>query len=348
MKFIDQATIVVKSGKGGPGCVSFRREKYVPRGGPNGGDGGRGGDVVLRASSQKDTLFRFHMNQHFRAENGRPGEGSNRHGRHGADQVIEVPLGTMVFDAETGELLADLTESGAEYVAARGGQGGRGNARFATATNRAPRHAQPGEPGQEFRLRLELKLLADVGLVGLPNAGKSTLISRLSAARPKIADYPFTTLVPNLGVVSVSDEHSFVLADIPGLIEGASQGAGLGHRFLKHIQRCRILVHLLDAGGIDINDPLKDLEVVRAELKAFDSGLALKPELVCLSKMDLTGGDEALQAVQTALPGTTVLGISAVTGRGLSELVHNIWQCLETTSAPEDRPEDLYDAEDDT
>jgi GTP-binding protein len=348
MKFIDQATIVVKSGKGGAGCVSFRREKYVPRGGPNGGDGGRGGDVVLRASSQKDTLFRFHMNQHFRAGNGRPGEGQNRHGKHGADQIIEVPLGTMVLDAETGELLADLTETGAEYLAAQGGRGGRGNARFATSTNRAPRHAQPGDPGEEFRLRLELKLLADVGLVGLPNAGKSTLISRLSAARPKIADYPFTTLVPNLGVVSVSDEHSFVLADIPGLIEGASQGAGLGHRFLKHIQRCRILVHLIDAAGIDLNDPLKDLDALRAELRAFDPDLALKPELICVSKMDLTGSDDSLEAVRKALPGTTVLGISAVSGQGLTELIHHIWECLETMDVPEDRPEDLYDAEDDS
>ncbi|MDY6850613.1 MAG: GTPase ObgE, partial [Thermodesulfobacteriota bacterium] len=232
MKFVDQAKIWVKSGDGGSGCVSFRREKYVPRGGPDGGDGGRGGHVILTVSSQKDTLYRFHLNQHLRAEKGRPGQGKNKRGRNGADLHVKLPLGTLVLDAVTGAMIVDLVKPGQSFIAARGGRGGKGNAHFATATNRAPRHSQPGEPGLELRLGLELKLLADVGVIGLPNAGKSTLISRLSAARPKIADYPFTTLIPTLGVVTADEDNSFVMADIPGLIEGAGQGAGLGHRFL--------------------------------------------------------------------------------------------------------------------
>lgn len=320
MKFVDQAIIQVKSGDGGPGCVSFRREKYVPRGGPDGGDGGRGGHVILAASSQKDTLFRFHLNQHFRAENGRPGEGQNRHGRNGADLVVQLPTGTVVRDSETGALLVDLTQPGQQFIVAPGGRGGQGNARFATSTHRAPRFAQPGEPGQEFRLRLELKLLADVGLIGLPNAGKSTLISRISAARPKIADYPFTTLIPNLGVVAIDEEHSFVVADIPGLIEGASQGAGLGHQFLRHVQRCRLLVHLLDANQIDPDDPLADFRTINAELTAYDPELAAKPQIVVVNKMDLTGADASFQRVRDALPDQPVFALSAVTGSGLAEL----------------------------
>jgi GTP-binding protein len=328
MKFIDSAKIQVKSGDGGRGCVSFRREKYVPRGGPDGGDGGRGGHVILKASSQKDTLFRFHLNQHFKAENGRPGMGKNRHGANGSDLVIRLPQGTTVYDAESGDLLDDLTEPGQSFVVASGGRGGRGNARFATPTNRAPRHAQPGEEGVVLRLRLELKLLADAGLVGLPNVGKSTLISSMSAARPKIADYPFTTLIPNLGVVAVDDEHSFVLADIPGLIQGASQGAGLGHRFLRHIERCRILIHVLDPVGITSDNPLLEYERIRSELTAFDSVLAEKREIVVVNKMDLDQGPEAFQKVVEALPGRKVLAVSAVTRQGLDELKWAVYNYL--------------------
>ena len=326
--------------------MSFRqREKYVPRGGPDGGDGGRGGDVILVASSQKDTLFRFHMNQHFRADNGRPGMGRNRTGASGVHTVIELPIGTMVHDVETNLLLADLTEPGREFVIARGGRGGQGNARFATSTNKAPKFAQPGEPGEELRIRLELKLLADVGLVGLPNVGKSTLISRLSAARPKIADYPFTTLIPNLGMVAVDDEHSFVLADIPGLIEGASQGAGLGHRFLRHIQRCRVLLHLLDAGETDPASPLSELNKINEELIAFDTSLSGKRQLVAVSKMDLTGAEQVAEAVRQALPGQPVFAFSAVTGEGLKELKWALWEALLETDDAESTDE--FEADDD-
>lgn len=321
----------MKAGDGGAGCVSFRREKYVPRGGPDGGDGGRGGHIILSASSQKNTLYRFHFNQHFRAQNGRPGQGKNKHGADGADLIIELPLGTTVLDAETGGILADLTEPGQQFVAARGGRGGFGNAHFVSSTNRAPRQAQPGQPGREVRLRLELKLLADVGLVGLPNVGKSTLISRLSAARPKIADYPFTTLIPNLGLVALDEDHSFVLADLPGLIEGASRGAGLGLRFLRHIQRCRLLVHLLDAGRIDPQKPLADLKTIRAELEAFDSTLTAKKQIVVVNKMDLTGADQALDLVRGSLPDGKVLGISAATGQGLDELKWTLFNLLRET-----------------
>ena len=336
MKFVDQATIFVRSGKGGPGCVSFRREKYIPRGGPNGGDGGDGGDVVLVASSQKDTLYRFHLNQHFRAENGRPGLGKNKHGKNGADLIITVPLGTSVFNADTGDFLADLTIPEQRHIVAGGGRGGRGNARFATATNRAPRHSQPGEPGDELRLRLELKLLADVGLVGLPNAGKSTLISVLSAAKPKIADYPFTTLIPNLGVVSVGDTRSFVLADLPGLIEGAGQGAGLGHRFLRHIQRCRVLAHVLDADRVDPENPLEHYRTICQELDGFDPELLSKTQMVLVSKMDLPGAEAALKAVREAFPKREVVGVSAVTGLGLPELKRSLWRLLQAETETDD------------
>ena len=335
MKFVDQAKIQVKSGHGGPGCLSFRREKYVPKGGPDGGDGGRGGHVIIIASSQKDTLFRFHLNQHFRAKNGQPGQGRNRHGANGENKIIKVPLGTSVYDADTGELLADLTEPDQSIVAAEGGLGGKGNARFASSTNRAPRQTQPGLPGQERTIRLELKLLADVGLVGLPNAGKSTLISKLSAARPKIADYPFTTLIPNLGVVALDEETSLVMADIPGLIEGASQGAGLGHRFLKHVERCRVLLHLLDAGRIKPEAPLEDFDQINRELAAFDPALAEKPQLIAVNKMDLPGADEALAAVRQARPDLEVLSLSALTGQGLDKLKKAVFGFLASTAEPD-------------
>ncbi|MBW1710463.1 MAG: GTPase ObgE [Deltaproteobacteria bacterium] len=320
MKFVDQAVIQVRSGAGGNGCVSFRREKYVPRGGPNGGDGGRGGHVILVASSQKDTLYHFHLNQHFPAKNGKHGQGKDRHGHNAPDLIVELPAGTTVKDAETGATLVDLARPGQKFMVAEGGRGGRGNARFATSTNRAPRRADPGAPGQELKLLLELSLLADVGLIGLPNVGKSTLLSRLSAARPKIADYPFTTLIPTLGVVTVGEEDTINIADIPGLIEGAAQGAGLGHRFLKHVQRCGVLLHMLDASQIDTSDPLTDYKKLNLELAAFSPKLATKEQFVAVNKLDLTGSDQSFKLVQEALPDVKVFGISALTGQGLEEL----------------------------
>jgi len=326
MKFVDQAVIQVRSGAGGNGCLSFRREKNVPKGGPDGGDGGRGGHVVLTASSQKDTLYRFHLNQHFFAKRGGHGRGKGQHGKNAPDLIIELPVGTVVRDGEDGNILIDLNRPGQSFIAVKGGRGGKGNARFATATNQAPRHAQPGRPGQEAKLFLELSLLADVGLLGLPNVGKSTLLSRLSAARPKIADYPFTTLIPSLGIVSAGEDSSFVMADIPGLIEGSAKGAGLGHRFLKHVQRCRVLVHMLDANRIDPGAPLTDYKTINAELAEFSPELTTKKQFVAVNKMDLTGADLGLEAVRTALPDLKVFGISALTGRGLDELK---WALLE-------------------
>ncbi len=331
MKFVDQAKIYISSGHGGAGCVSFRREKYIPRGGPDGGDGGRGGDVIIEAVSQKETLLRFHFNQHFKAGNGRPGQGRRKSGEAGADVRLAVPPGTVVFDAENEELLADLSETGSLYVAAKGGRGGLGNSNFASGGNRTPRYAQPGEEGQERHLRLELRLLADAGLLGYPNVGKSTLISRLSAAKPKIADYPFTTLTPNLGVVAVEGERdydgpSFVLADLPGLIDGAAKGAGLGHQFLKHLSRCAVLVHVVDPLNVDPENPTDGLEKIKKELKAFDKDLAKKPQLIAVSKMDLAEGPEALEALKKAKPRTRFHPFSSATGEGLLELKRAIWQ----------------------
>jgi GTP-binding protein len=331
MKFVDQAKIYISSGHGGAGCVSFRREKYIPRGGPDGGDGGRGGDVVIEAVSQKETLLRFHLNQHFTARNGGPGRGRRRSGEAGADIRLPVPPGTVVFDADTGEFLADLAGPGVVYVAAKGGRGGLGNANFASGGHRTPRYAQPGEEGASRRLRLELRLLADAGLVGYPNVGKSTLISRVSAARPKIADYPFTTLVPNLGVVAVEEERdpespAFVLADLPGLIDGAAKGAGLGHQFLRHLSRCAVLVHILDPLRLDPENPTRDLEKIRKELRAFDPALAQKPQLIAVGKMDLAEGPPALEILRKARPRTKFLPFSSASGQGLSELKRTIWQ----------------------
>jgi len=319
--FIDEAKIWVKAGDGGNGCVAFRREKYVPRGGPSGGDGGDGGDVVLESTEHLNTLLPFRFNREFRGERGRHGEGSNRHGREGEDTVIRVPVGTVLFEEESGERLFDFTASGQRWVAARGGRGGRGNARFASSTNRAPRRADPGETGEERRLRLELKLLADVGLVGFPNAGKSTLISRLSAAHPKIADYPFTTLEPCLGVVAVGEEESFVLADIPGLIEGAHQGHGLGTRFLRHIERTRLLVHLVDVSATG-RDPAEDFRVVRNELGQFSAALLEKPVVVVANKLDQPEGAERAEALRAFCrrEGMPFHAISALRGDGLNEL----------------------------
>jgi len=320
--FTDQATIKVKGGDGGHGAVSFRREKFVPKGGPDGGDGGAGGHVVFVADRNLSTLLDFRYRRHFQAERGRHGEGSKRHGRRGGSLFVPVPVGTVVKDADSGVILADLVHHGQRVVVARGGRGGRGNARFATATRRTPRRAEPGGTGEERRAQLELKLLADVGLVGLPNAGKSTLLSRVSAARPKIADYPFTTTVPMLGVVARGEGVSFVLADIPGLIEGAHRGAGLGHEFLRHIARTRVLIHLLDVADA-AGDPLHNLDVVNRELWKYDPALQARPMLIALNKIDLLEGRRRAQdlAVQLTGMGHRVFSISARTGEGVDALM---------------------------
>src|SRR5690349_8703105 len=289
--FVDEVDIHVTAGSGGRGCLAFRREKFVPRGGPSGGDGGHGGSIFVVASPHTNTLINFRFHPEFSAERGGHGEGSNCTGRDGADLELAVPVGTLVYQktpdaSEPLVLLADLAEAGQRVLVARGGRGGMGNARFATSTNRAPRKVQPGEDGEIKDLRLEMKLLADVGLVGFPNAGKSTLISRISAARPKIADYPFTTLTPNLGVVRLSDDRSFVVADVPGLIEGAHEGHGLGHQFLRHIERTKVLVHVVDVSGASQRDPVDDLDTVRRELELFQPALAAKPQLVAANKLD--------------------------------------------------------------
>jgi len=331
MKFIDEVKIHAKAGDGGRGCLSFRREKFVPLGGPDGGDGGRGGDVILKVDMALSTLLDLRYRQHLKAKNGAPGMGKNMHGRNGEDLVIKVPPGTLVFDDETGEQLADLTRSGEGFRLLKGGQGGRGNARFLTSTNRAPRHTQPGMPGEERTLRLQLKLLADVGLVGLPNAGKSTLISSVSAARPKIADYPFTTLVPNLGVVRHGDYRSFVMADIPGLIEGASDGQGLGTRFLRHIERTDLLLHLIDLSGLQQGDPVENFDRINRELERFNEELARRPMLVVFTKQDIT---EVRQQTARLRPlfeerNYATLAISAVTREGLPELVNRVAALLD-------------------
>ena len=325
--FFDEAKIYVKGGDGGNGCVSFRREKYVPFGGPNGGDGGKGGDVYLVVNPHLNTLVAFKRQRHFKAQRGEHGRGKNQTGRSGEDLVIEVPPGTVVRDAKTGEFIADLTEPGQKVLVARGGRGGRGNAAFATSTNQAPRIAERGEPGQERWLHLELKLIADVGIVGVPNAGKSTLLAAVSAARPKIADYPFTTLEPNLGVVALDEATSFVMADIPGLIEGASRGAGLGHTFLRHIERTRLIVHLLDGAS---PNPLRDYETINEELALFDEKLAAKPQLVVLNKIDLPQAQAIWPAVKEAIEarGKPILSISALTGQGVREMLGRVAEML--------------------
>ncbi len=329
MRFVDEVELILASGKGGPGCVSFRREKFVPLGGPDGGDGGDGGDVVLVADPRMGTLLDLRHRKVMRAENGRPGMGSNCTGRRGRDLELRLPVGTVVRDAETGEVLADLVEPGQRVVLLKGGKGGKGNARFASARNRAPRHAQPGMPGRERRVRLELKLLADVGLIGFPNAGKSTLISRISAARPKIAEYPFTTLVPNLGVVRWAGDRTFVVADIPGLIEGAHRGAGLGIRFLKHVERTKLLLHLVDPS--DGRDPLGKYDAIRRELEAFNPDLAARPERVVVTKIDITEVRQNLPDIVRRFQerGLEVWPVSAVTGEGLEALVRNTGRLLD-------------------
>ncbi len=320
--FIDEVRIDVKAGDGGNGCLAFRREKYVPRGGPSGGDGGRGGDIVLISSEHYNTLLHFRFNPEHKAERGRHGEGSNRTGRDGADVELPAPVGTVVYDDSTGELLHDFSTPGDRFVVARGGRGGRGNARFATSTHQAPTEHEPGKPGEQKRLRLELKLLADAGLVGFPNAGKSTLISRISAARPKIADYPFTTLEPSLGVVKMDDHRTFVVADIPGLIEGAHLGHGLGTRFLRHVERTRLLVHLVDLSDATGREPAHDFEIVMAELASFSEDLANKPMFLVGTKLD-AAQDPARRASLERLAaerGLPFFAISSVTGVGINAL----------------------------
>jgi GTP-binding protein len=334
--FIDEAKIRVKAGDGGNGCMAFRREKFVPRGGPSGGDGGKGGDVIMESSERHNTLVHFRFNPEYTAQRGRHGEGSNKTGADGQDVLLKVPVGTIVYDDNTGERVHDFSHADERLVVARGGRGGRGNARFATSTHQAPRECEPGRPGEEHVLRLELKLLADVGLVGYPNVGKSTLISRISAARPKIADYPFTTLEPNLGVVVLGDnadpdQISFVVADIPGLIEGASGGAGLGTQFLRHIERTRLLVHLVDVSDSSGRpDPTKDFEVILGELESFGAELETKPMLVAASKLDIANPEKLAKLKRYCKRHKLSLhAISAVTGEGVDKLKWSIGEKLQ-------------------
>jgi GTP-binding protein len=324
--FVDEIDVFVKGGDGGAGCVSFRREKFVPRGGPDGGDGGDAGSILLEADPSITTLLDFHYQRHYTAERGQHGKGSNKHGASGSDTILRVPLGTMVSDRDTGERLGDLTAPGERVLVARGARGGRGNARFVSSTNRAPRRADLGRPGAERWIHLELKLLADVGVVGFPNAGKSTLVSRLSAAKPKIADYPFTTLQPSLGIVRVDEHRSFVIADLPGLIEGAAEGKGLGHRFLRHTERTRVLVHLVDLDPGNGRDPVEDWRVIQGELAAYSRELAAHPQIVAGSKAELPGTEERRRALERfcAAEGLSFHAISSVTGMGLDGLVRDI------------------------
>ena len=330
--FVDEAVIHVKAGDGGNGCVSFRREKYVPKGGPDGGDGGNGGSVIFVSDPNKNTLLDFAGKHHWKAERGEAGMGKKMYGESGDDLVIPVPPGTLVYDTDKDVLLTDLDEPGKRVVIAKGGKGGRGNWHFKSSTNQTPRYAEPGTEGEERNLRLELKLIADVGLVGMPNAGKSTLLATVSAARPKIADYPFTTLEPQLGIAELSGFRRIVMADIPGLIEGAQHGAGLGHAFLRHIERTKIIVHLLDMFPIDGSDPIENYRTIRAELEAFSPQLAAKREVIAANKMDLAldeEGEAAVQRLRRALLDREILPISGATRRGIDALLERVWAVLE-------------------
>lgn len=341
--FIDRAKIHVQGGNGGNGVTAFRREKFVPRGGPSGGDGGRGGDVVLVADASLNTLLHLRYNPQHIADRGLHGEGSNRSGRTGADLIVRVPVGTQIFDAATGDLLHDLSHDGDRWLAARGGRGGFGNAHFTTSTNRAPRYHQSGSQGEELDLQLELKLLADVGLVGFPNAGKSTFISTVSAARPKIADYPFTTLEPNLGVVDLGDFRTFVIADIPGLIEGAHTGAGLGDRFLRHIERTKLLLHLVDVSSVSGREAVSDYETVNRELASYNQDLATRPQFVIATKIDALDEPERLESLKQRAEqdGKPFFAISSATGAGVRELVNAMATKLEELNAESNRTDTL-------
>ncbi len=327
MKFVDEAVIEVKGGDGGNGCRAFRREKFVPYGGPAGGDGGRGGSVILLATERAHTLLDFRYRRKYAAQRGEHGQGHDRYGKSGEDLILQVPVGTTVYDAETGEMLGDLVADGQKLVVARGGRGGYGNIHFASPTNQAPQECEPGEPGERRMLRLSLRLLADVGLMGLPNAGKSTLLSVVSAARPRIADYPFTTLTPQLGVVRLDDERSFVMADIPGLIEGAHEGRGLGHQFLKHLERCRILLHLVEFPAMQPEaDPVRDVAALERELELFDERLARLPRIVVMTKIDLSATPFDAEYWRKAFSPRPFLAISAATSTGIRELLETAWK----------------------
>lgn len=334
MLFIDQAEICVRSGRGGDGCVSFRREKYVAKGGPDGGDGGDGGSVYLEVDPQMSTLVDFTGHHHWTAKNGQPGRGSNCTGKKGKDEIVRVPAGTLVYDRDTGVLLKDLVEEGDHVCVARGGKGGKGNVRFATSTHQTPREFEPGGQGEERWLRLELKLIADVGVVGLPNAGKSTLLSRVSRAKPKIADYPFTTLIPNLGIVALPGYRRFVMADVPGLLEGAHEGVGLGDTFLRHIERTRVILHLVDLFPPEGEpEPAEAYRIIRNELQKYSQILAGKPEVVVANKLDLSQSDDPpeLIAFRDALD-VEVMAVSAVSGKGLDAVNNRLWHMLEAQS----------------
>jgi len=327
--FIDEANITVKAGGGGHGCIAFRREKFVPKGGPSGGNGGHGGSIYLVADTHENTLLKFRFNHTFRAERGRHGEGSNRHGRSGEDLEIRVPVGTVIYDDETGEILHDFTQANESVLIAKGGRGGHGNAHFASSINRVPYKAQDGAPGEEKTLRLELKLLADVGLVGYPNVGKSTLISRISAARPKIAEYPFTTMEPHLGVVSLDTDRSFVVADIPGLIEGAHLGAGLGVQFLKHIERTRLLLHLIDMSAMSDRDPIDEFHTINSELAGHNADLPRKPKIIVAAKMDAAIARKVQKLSRwCAKSNLEFVKISSITGEGLEDLKRAVFSKL--------------------
>ncbi|TJX14767.1 GTPase ObgE [Tissierella creatinini] len=346
--FIDVANIFVKAGKGGDGIVSWRREKYEPAGGPYGGDGGNGGSIILRADEGIRTLMDFRYKRSYQGENGENGRSKNQYGKSGKDVVLKVPVGTLIKDESTGKVIVDLKEKDQTFVIARGGKGGRGNAKFATSTRQAPGFAEPGTRGQERHIILELKLLADVGLIGFPNVGKSTILSIVSAAKPKIANYHFTTLKPNLGVVRIAEEKSFVIADIPGLIEGASEGAGLGHDFLRHIERTRVLVHVLDASGSEGRDPIDDFYKINEELVQYNEKLKDKPQIIAANKLDLPGGEEGLQAIKAEFEpkGYKVFSVSAATGEGIKELKYAIWDLLDATEIVYETYDEEFDESD--
>ncbi|MBW1615692.1 MAG: GTPase ObgE [Deltaproteobacteria bacterium] len=341
MKFIDQAFITVSSGKGGKGCVSFRREKYIQRGGPNGGNGGKGGDVIFKTSAARRTLYRFRFNKELKAGNGQAGGPSLKTGAGGKDIIIEVPQGTIVSDMESGEILKELLDKNQLFTIARGGRGGKGNKHFASSTNRSPKFAQDGEPSKKISLKLELKLLSDVGLIGLPNAGKSTLLSVVSAKKPKIADYPFTTLTPNLGVVKTEYAEPFVMADIPGLIEGAHKGAGLGLQFLKHIEKTKILIHLIDANEIDPDNPKKNYNIVNGELKDYKADLHKKPQIIVISKTDIKDSDVGVKKFQEALSPIEIIEISSHTKKNIDLLCNKIASELSKTENKKDKTDSL-------